>query len=185
MDPDIGRVFQHSPDRRAVPPLLARTRLHFLIMQPTTHFADRHALLPNPLKYLHRDTGFFFGNIVTRFVPRLPLGHITITRWKSRIWTRRKRRASSSPWNWVFSDQNGSEWIMHHPVKWSLRDRGMEANRRPVTLRVRLPDIQRRRCSAGCPSWLLGPNTVQVFFAADEHGVAGEGWCRQRFFAQF
>ena len=35
-----------------------------------------------------------------------------------------------------------------------------------------------------CHSWLLGPYTVQVSRAADEHGAAGECRCRHRFFAQ-
>jgi len=61
----ICRVFQHSPDRRAVPPVFAGRRLGTLSPQSSSDFADRKTITTNPLEDLSHDRRLLFVDLIS------------------------------------------------------------------------------------------------------------------------
>ena len=74
----IGRVFQHFPDSRAIPPRLARGGRNLFGFQPTTRFADRDAVAADPLEDLLDHRRLFVVNLIRRFATALAFGDVAI-----------------------------------------------------------------------------------------------------------
>ncbi len=74
------RVFQQSPDTRAVPRHLAARTQRPLLLQPTTNFADRQAVATDPLEELSHNGRLFGNKLVRRRAATVPLRHVAVSK---------------------------------------------------------------------------------------------------------
>src|SRR5690606_1299330 len=74
----IGRVFQYSPHRCAIPPLFARSGCGLRIGQPSRDFSDRQSITTDPLEHLTNDGRLLVMDFISSLAIAFPTGNVTV-----------------------------------------------------------------------------------------------------------